>query len=115
MSLLVQALKTVGLVVFYYCFSISLTFYNKWILTVGYRFSVLACILFNDHSLFTCTRAQGYPFPLSITMIHLIVKFLIAWILRKLISLVVGKPPLVLGWKEYLKNITPVGMCIHPV
>ena len=56
-----------------------------------------------------CSRIQGYPFPLSITMIHLIVKFIIAWIVRKLVSLVTGKPPLVLGWKEYLKNILPVG------
>jgi solute carrier family 35 protein C2 len=85
MGLLFQSLKTVGLVAFYYCFSITLTFYNKWILT-------------------------GYPFPLSITMIHLIVKFIIAWIVRKLVSLVTGKPPLVLGWKEYLKNILPVAI-----
>ena len=35
MSLLLQAGKTVGLVLFYYCFSITLTFYNKWILTVS--------------------------------------------------------------------------------
>ena len=62
MSLLVQALKTVGLVVFYYCFSISLTFYNKWILTVGCRSSVLACILFNDHSVFIFTRT-GLSLP----------------------------------------------------
>ena len=33
--LVVQAVKTAGLVAFYYCFSISLTFYNKWILTVS--------------------------------------------------------------------------------
>ena len=54
-------------------------------------------------------RLQGYPFPLSITMIHLVVKFLIAWVVRKLIALVTGEPPLVLGWREYMKNITPVG------
>ena len=62
MSLLVQALKTVGLVVFYYCFSISLTFYNKWILTVGCRSSVLACIVFNGHSVFIFTRT-GLSLP----------------------------------------------------
>ena len=56
---------------------------------------------------------QGYPFPLSVTMIHLIIKFLIAWIVRKLISLVTGNPPLVLGWKEYVKNVSPVGMHVH--
>lgn len=35
MSVLAQALKTAGLVAVYYCFSITLTFYNKWILTVS--------------------------------------------------------------------------------
>lgn len=34
MECLLQSLKTIGLVIFYYFFSISLTFYNKWILTV---------------------------------------------------------------------------------
>ena len=52
---------------------------------------------------------QGYPFPLSITMIHLIVKFLLAWIIRKIWSCISRKPPLVLEWKDYLKNIVPVG------
>ena len=35
MGVLLQACKTVSLVLFYYSFSISLTFYNKWILTVS--------------------------------------------------------------------------------
>ena len=34
-QLLLQALKTLSLVLFYYSFSISLTFYNKWILMVS--------------------------------------------------------------------------------
>lgn len=42
-------------------------------------------------------------------MIHLIVKFLIAWVVRKITSMVTGKAPVVLGWGEYLKNIAPVG------
>ena len=106
MGVLVDSCKTVGLVAFYYSFSISLTFYNKWILTVsGARRPLRLRIPFKAHH--PCF--QGYPFPLSITMIHLIVKFLIAWIVRKLISLVTGKTPLVLGWREYIRNISPVG------
>ncbi|XP_064398591.1 solute carrier family 35 member C2-like [Halichondria panicea] len=85
MALLLTALQTVSLVSFYYTFSISLTFYNKWILT-------------------------GYPFPLSITMIHLIVKFLLAWLVRKIWSCIRGSPPLVLSWGDYLKNIVPVAV-----
>lgn len=34
MECLLQSLKTIGLVLFYFFFSISLTFYNKWILMV---------------------------------------------------------------------------------
>ena len=34
-QLLLQASKTLSLVLFYYFFSISLTFYNKWILMVS--------------------------------------------------------------------------------
>ena len=34
MECLLQSLKAIGLVIFYYFFSISLTFYNKWILMV---------------------------------------------------------------------------------
>jgi hypothetical protein len=35
-QLFLQASKTLSLVVFYYFFSISLTFYNKWILMVSF-------------------------------------------------------------------------------
>lgn len=35
MSWLLLGIKTLGLVLFYYCFSIGLTFYNKRILTVS--------------------------------------------------------------------------------
>ena len=41
MSWLVQAAKTLGLILFYYCFSIGLTFYNKRVLTV----SIASCVL----------------------------------------------------------------------
>lgn len=35
-SLFYQTIKTLSLVLFYYCFSISLTFYNKWLFSVSY-------------------------------------------------------------------------------
>ena len=64
-------------------------------------------VFYLTHTLFA--RVQGYPFPLSITMVHLIVKFIIAWIVRKLTSLVTGRTPLVLGWREYVTHISPIG------
>ena len=59
------------------------------------------------------TPLQGYPFPLSVTMIHLIVKFLLAWLVRKVWSCVCRTPPLVLNWWDYLKSIAPVGMWVE--
>ena len=43
-------------------------------------------------------------------MIHLVVKFILAWLVRKATSCCTKQPPLVLGWRDYLKNIVPVGM-----
>ena len=34
---LAASLKTLALILFFYTFSISLTFYNKWMLKVGYE------------------------------------------------------------------------------
>lgn len=83
--LLVQVVKTISLILFYYSFSISITFYNKWIL-------------------------MGYPFPVSITMVHLVVSFIMAWVVRKLTSCYTGNPPLNLPWSVYLKNIAPIAI-----
>jgi len=85
MECVLLGLKTLGLILVFYFFSISLTFYNKWIL-------------------------MGYPFPLSITMIHLIIKFIISWVVRKATSCVSKHPPLVLGWKDYMKHMVPVAV-----
>ena len=65
MGVIVQALKTVGLVAFYYCFSISLTFYNKWILTVSLLTGIRALgVLFNEHCpSFSLAPSPGLPVP----------------------------------------------------
>ncbi len=115
--LLLQTLKTFGLVSFYYSFSISLTFYNKWVLMVScstVNSAVMAVI--SAHPVFSPKPAhyyiclcQGYPFPVSITMIHLIIKFLLAWLVRKVSGWATTKAPVELEWKAYLKHIAPIG------
>ena len=40
------------------------------------------------------------------------IKFFIAWVVRKGFSLYTKETPLVLGWRDYLKNIAPIGMCV---
>ena len=57
----------------------------------------------------THTSTQTYPFPLSITIIHLIIKFLVAWLVRRVVAVVNKEAPNVLTWMQYLKNIAPVG------
>ncbi|XP_019850680.1 PREDICTED: solute carrier family 35 member C2-like [Amphimedon queenslandica] len=77
--------KTVLLILQYYFFSISLTFYNKKLLT-------------------------NYPFPISMTIIHLIIKFLLAWTIRGTLYCARKSPQATFGWKNYLKSICPVAI-----
>ncbi|KAK2153053.1 hypothetical protein LSH36_309g00021 [Paralvinella palmiformis] len=80
-----EALTTIGLVLFYYTFSISLTFYNKKFISV-------------------------YQFPLSITMTHLVMKFLIASLIRTVWSACTGKERITLDWWNYCKRVAPPGI-----
>ncbi|XP_071812955.1 solute carrier family 35 member C2-like isoform X5 [Apostichopus japonicus] len=84
-SLFYQTIKTISLVLFYYCFSISLTFYNKW--------------LFSD-----------FRFPLSITICHLTVKFVMAAIVRSFLDCATDITPVTLSWKVYLTKVAPTGL-----
>lgn len=49
--------RTICLIFLYYCFSIGITFYQKWFIA-------------------------GFPFPLSVVLCHLIVKYLLSAIVR---------------------------------
>lgn len=84
-SFFVAAVKTFCLVVFFYTFSIGLTFYNQ-------RF------------------IRHFEVPLSLTMAHLIVKFIISAFLRTLLSLYLKEDRVVLPWNENLKRIAPTGI-----
>ena len=65
----------------------------------------IACVFIN----FIIFFLQTYPFPVSITIIHLIVKFLLAWLVRRVVAAVTKEAPNVLTWPQYLKNICAVG------
>ncbi|ELT88792.1 hypothetical protein CAPTEDRAFT_123243 [Capitella teleta] len=80
-----ETTKTIGLVLFYYVFSISLTFYNQ-------RF------------------IHMYRFPLSITMCHLVTKFIISGIIRCIWSKCSGEERISLGWCDFIKRIAPPGI-----
>ncbi|PVD21368.1 hypothetical protein C0Q70_19541 [Pomacea canaliculata] len=77
-------LKTLFLIVFYYCFSIGITFYNQHFI-------------------------QEYKLPLSFTMAHLVWKFMAAGFIRWIMECCSKEERTILTWKEYLKRVAPTG------
>ncbi|KAE8575496.1 hypothetical protein XENTR_v10003853 [Xenopus tropicalis] len=80
-----KVLLTLGLVLFYYCFSIGITFYNKWLL-------------------------KSFHFPLFMTLVHLIMIFLLSGFSRLLAACYTGHPRVILPWKDYLKKVAPTAL-----
>ncbi|CAH1992417.1 unnamed protein product [Acanthoscelides obtectus] len=84
-SCLWSSLFTGILIGIYYIPSIGLTFYQRWLF-------------------------QSFRFPLITVLIHMIVKYVLAMILRKIISKKQGKPRIQLSWKEYVLSVSPTGI-----
>ncbi|KAF8763902.1 Solute carrier family 35 member C2 like protein [Argiope bruennichi] len=78
-------LKTIGLVCLYYCFSIGITFYQKWFI-------------------------KDFHFPLTVVICHLVVKFVLSGILRCVYHVVTGRQRVVLDWPTYFKQLAPTGI-----
>ncbi|XP_062897663.1 solute carrier family 35 member C2 [Mobula hypostoma] len=85
LSFLRKALLTVFLVLFYYCFSIGITFYNKWVM-------------------------KWFHYPLFMTLVHLAMIFVFSGISRTLTSWCTGKPCVCLSWKLYLKRVAATAL-----
>ncbi|KAH6946516.1 hypothetical protein HPB50_013779 [Hyalomma asiaticum] len=79
------ALRTVGLVLLYYCFSIGITFYQKWFI-------------------------KEFRFPLTVVICHLVVKFVLSGLLRLTYQIFTGKPRILLGWVVYVKQLAITGV-----
>ncbi|KAJ8302490.1 hypothetical protein KUTeg_018886 [Tegillarca granosa] len=79
------AVKTFCLIIFYYTFSISLTFYNQ-------RF------------------IHHFKLPLSLTMAHLVVKFILAGTFRMLLECKNKEERITLQWGMYIKKVFPTGL-----
>ncbi|KAL5022679.1 hypothetical protein ScPMuIL_001834 [Solemya velum] len=82
---LLQAIKIAALAIFYYIFSIGLTFYNQ-------RF------------------VRHFKFPISFTICHLVIKFILASLVRKLIECKKQEARVMLSWPVYLKRLAPTGI-----
>ncbi|CAH1778586.1 unnamed protein product [Owenia fusiformis] len=82
---LLLALQTIGLILFYYVFSIGLTFYNQ-------RF------------------IKKFSYPMSLTMAHFVIKFILAAVIRSLLEWRKGEPRIMLPWPMYIKKLAPTGL-----
>lgn len=78
-------LRTLGLVFLYYCFSIGITFYQKWFI-------------------------KDFHFPLTVVICHLVVKFMLSGLIRTLYQVYTGKQRVVLEWPTYFKQLAPTGI-----
>ncbi|XP_067856767.1 solute carrier family 35 member C2 [Heptranchias perlo] len=85
LSFLRKALLTVILVLLYYCFSIGITFYNKWVM-------------------------KNFHYPIFMTLVHLVIIFVFSGISRTLTSWYTGKSHICLSWKLYLKRVAATAL-----
>ncbi|XP_043566066.1 solute carrier family 35 member C2 isoform X1 [Chiloscyllium plagiosum] len=80
-----KALLTVTLVLFYYCFSIGITFYNKWVM-------------------------KTFHYPIFMTLVHLAMIFTFSAMSRTFTSWWTGKSPICLSWKLYMKRVAATAL-----
>ncbi|CAN7937740.1 unnamed protein product [Ixodes hexagonus] len=79
------ALRTIGLIVLYYCFSIGITFYQKWFI-------------------------KEFRFPLTVVICHLVVKFILSGLIRLVYQMCTGRPRILLTWSVYVKQLAITGV-----
>ncbi|XP_029835961.1 solute carrier family 35 member C2 isoform X2 [Ixodes scapularis] len=79
------ALRTIGLIVLYYCFSIGITFYQKWFI-------------------------KEFRFPLTVVICHLVVKFILSGVIRLVFQMCTGRPRILLTWSVYVKQLAITGV-----
>ncbi|XP_047131768.1 solute carrier family 35 member C2 isoform X2 [Hydra vulgaris] len=77
--------STFFLILFMYITSVSLTFYNKWM-------------------------TKKFHFPLTVSMIHFVVVFIIASIIRKVYEAHYKQKRVVLDWSTYIKKCFPTAV-----
>ncbi|KAM9296683.1 solute carrier family 35 member C2 [Gastrophryne carolinensis] len=84
-AILWKVLLTVGLVLFYYCFSIGITFYNKWLL-------------------------KTFHLPLFMTLVHLLMIFIMSALSRTIMICYSNRSRVILPWSDYLKKVAPTAL-----
>ncbi|XP_054623230.1 solute carrier family 35 member C2 isoform X2 [Dunckerocampus dactyliophorus] len=82
---LCRTLRTLGLVLFYYVFSIGITFYNKWLM-------------------------KAFHYPLFMTLVHLAINFCLSALTRRAVQCWTGKTGVLLSWTDYLHKVAPTAL-----
>ncbi|KAG8226789.1 hypothetical protein J437_LFUL002835 [Ladona fulva] len=77
--------RTLGLISLYYTLSIGLVFYQHWLL-------------------------KFFRFPLSISVCHMVVKFILAGICRTLWECYHHRDRVTIDWKNYMLKVAPTGL-----
>nr|XP_033770908.1 solute carrier family 35 member C2 isoform X2 [Geotrypetes seraphini] len=85
LAFLWKGILTLGLVLFFYAFSIGITFYNKRLL-------------------------RNFHFPLFMTLVHMAMIFAMSAISRLLMQCWTRRSRVVLSWTEYLKRVAPTAL-----
>ncbi|XP_056895724.1 solute carrier family 35 member C2 isoform X1 [Takifugu flavidus] len=80
-----RGLRLIGLVLFYYIFSIGITFYNKWLMT-------------------------DFQYPLFMTLVHITIIFSLSAATRRILHSWTGKPRIILNWADYLQRVAPTAL-----
>lgn len=80
-----NAWRSLAVILLYYFFSISLTFYNKSVI-------------------------MDYQFPLMFTSVHLVCKFLISWFVRNILECKTHQQRVILPWDVYSKQLSLTGI-----
>lgn len=97
-------LRTCVLLALYFAPSIGLTFYQRWLLQVS-GFHLLFLLYYYCEFIM-----QTFHFPLSIVLCHLVVKFMLASIIRSILSWRSRTPRIVLDWKSYCRAVAATGV-----
>jgi hypothetical protein len=79
-----MVVTAVALISCYFILSISLTFYQRWLL-------------------------KDFHWPLSVVLYHLVIKFIISFVIRVCFKMYTGRSRVLLDWRTSVQKVLPTG------
>lgn len=110
-----KTVATFALILFYFCLSIGLTFYQRWLLKVRDVLSNRECLFMSWQVINTILSVrfsvlQKFPFPLFVVACHLIIKLVISVVIRFAYRLCTGRSRVLLDWSTFVRKVSPTGL-----